>query len=72
MMTHACSLTCKPENVLKLFSILNNSWAGGGGGWGGKVTVCSDWAEFCICHSGSLLDLCPSFFQSFSLILGSL
>lgn len=30
-MTHACSLTCKPENVLKLFRKWNNIWSGRGG-----------------------------------------
>lgn len=60
MMTHVCLLTCKSENVLKLFSKLIDGLVEVG--WGGKIIVCSDWAEFHKYHSGSFPDLCPSFF----------
>lgn len=70
MMTQVCLLVCKPENVLELFSKLINRWTRRGGV--GSKGDCSDWAEVHICHSGSLPDMYPSFFQSLPLMLGSL
>lgn len=65
-MTPVCLLMFKPENVLKLFNKVISRWAGRGGG-GEEMLWSAQTAEFSLCHSSTLPDLCPSSILLFSL-----